>query len=100
MTADVPPSPRQLADLMLVEISKDGAAGRFDPRADRSGNVRSFEDLHDYVDANEYLIAALAAVIWDLDINDEAQLAALNAAADLVTDALAAGPAGIPEGAP
>jgi hypothetical protein len=39
---------------MQGEIAFDLAAGRFDRRDGRRGPVRSFADLHDHVDANEY----------------------------------------------
>jgi hypothetical protein len=47
-------------------------------------NVRSFAELHDYVDANEYVIAALEAEGWDHNPASEGQAAAANRAMDMV----------------
>jgi hypothetical protein len=87
---------QQLADIMLVEIAADRDAGRFDRRDDRRGEVQSFGDLHDHVDANEYVIQALEAVGWGLHTDDDEQMTAINAATDIINAVLAvSGLAGI-----
>lgn len=49
MSADV----TKVAEWVRAEVEADAGAGRFD--LDRIG---TFADLHDYVDANEYLLGA------------------------------------------
>jgi len=69
---------------MIQEIKADMAAGTV------PATVKDFSQLHDYVDANEYLINALAAAGWDHDPASEAQAAFLNRAMSMVNVWLAA----------
>jgi hypothetical protein len=51
------------ADKIMAMIANDRAEGMFDPRQRQPRHAllpqpRSFSDLHDWVDANEYLIHA------------------------------------------
>ena len=78
------PTPEEIADLMMAEILYDVSTGII-PRT-----VRSFSELHDYVDANLYgdtekLLEQLDAAQPD---TDEGHTTALNAACDLLNPAI------------
>ena len=66
-----------IATLIKTEILSDVRSGRV------PATVESFSDLHDYVDANEYLINA--GVPWDVDpVTGETDLGPTNAVTDIV----------------
>jgi hypothetical protein len=74
----------EMALKVLVEIRKDMGAGTI-PLA-----VTSFAELHDYVDANEYLLAAMEDAGEEYDPADEKQTARNNQATDYVSEVLTA----------
>lgn len=78
------PTSDEIADLMIAEILYDASTGTI-PRT-----VRSFSELHDYVDANCYggsekLLNELDAAVPD---TDEGHTEALNALCDLMNPAI------------
>lgn len=67
MATDTLPRPADFADELLTLIDSDDEAGRFDRRTGGRTFPVSFADLHDHVDANEYLLEAgevLGITMW------------------------------------
>lgn len=71
---------------IIQDIKADIAAGHI------PAEVKTFAELHDYVDANEYIITALEAAGWDHDPASVEQAATANRAMDMVNVWLAARP--------
>lgn len=63
---------------IINAVKADMAAGHV------PASVSTFAELHDYVDANEYVIEALEAAGWDLDPASDEQAAVANKAMDMV----------------
>lgn len=77
------------AHYVLGLIIADHDAGAFAPN---SSIPRSFGDLHDYVDANEYLISWADSVDFEWDSSDGEDVATFNAIAGRVDALLAFDP--------
>lgn len=73
-----------IAHSIIKDIKADMATGLI------PATVRTFAELHDYVDANEYVITALEAAGWDHDPASDEQAATANRAMDMVNVWLAA----------
>lgn len=71
-------TPRQMAFKMIFEIMQDMDNGWI------PYSVGTFADLHEYCDANEYLIHAMEEVAEDYDPADAAQADRDNKAMDIV----------------
>lgn len=77
-------SASQLADSIISAVKADLDSGLLPT------TVRSFADLHDHVDANEYLIDALDAASEDFDADNGEQAKRDNDALRLVDSWLSA----------
>ena len=66
-----------LTDHMVEAVRFD-----FESEPDRYAEVRSWTDLHDVCDANEYVIEACEAFDVSLNVLDDAAMAIINEATD------------------
>lgn len=72
-------TPESLALLVCGQIHADVKAGVL------PSGIDSFAQLHDFVDANEYILTALEAAEVEFDPSSEAQADLTNAAMDKVS---------------
>lgn len=72
-------TPESLALLVCGQIAQDFKAGVL------PSGIRFFAELHDHVDANEYLITALEAAEVEFDPASAEQADLMNAAMDKVS---------------